>query len=317
MEGFELYLFSFRLFNFDLCSLLARILVACELLLGLGLISGIDRRLVNWLCAAMLGGFSVFLLWRLALGDQESCHCFGDILDMNPWQSLLKNAALGALLAVAWKAPARDAADLLSNLVTSLRRRALRSSADSVTPSAAVSDVHHLRPAVVRLVATIVVAVATFAVVFATNPPSFYFRMVKHDTNLSAQEWRPFSDEFGLSEGKQVVLFLSPLCEHCQHCAAKMQTIIERHDLDSSRIHMVFMTVTDKIEDMDTLIPYFFDQAGMDDPGYDRHIITYDLFIPMTDGMMPLVCLFDSASLVREYTYSTLDESALVSFLSE
>ena len=292
MESFELYIFSFQLFDFDLCSLAARVLVACELLLGLGLVSGIWRRAVNWCSAAMLGGFSAFLLWRILLGDKGSCHCFGDLLDMSPWQSLLKNAVLAVLLALGWKSPLRDAADLVS------------------------SRFPRIKASVCRIAATAVVAIASFTVVFATNPPSIYFRMVRGGNDLSVERWRPFSDEYGLSEGREVVLFMSPLCEHCQHCAAKVSTILERHDLDTSRMHIVFTTVTDQPEDMEKLIPYFYRQAGIKPLGLDTHVITYDLFIPMTDGSMPLVCLFEDGSLVKEYSYSTLSESALVDFLS-
>jgi len=291
MEGFELYIFSFQLFSFDICSLVARLLVACELLLGLGLISGLWRRTVNWLCAAMLGGFSIFLLWRVALGDEGSCHCFGDVLDMNPVQSLVKNAVMGVLLAIGWTAPKRDAAELLASFFSKVR-----------VP-------------VCRIVATIVVSAAVLTVVFAAYPPSFYFRAVNRGHDLSVEKWRPFSDEYGISEGREVVLFLSPLCEHCQHCAAKMKTILDRHDLDTSKMHIVFTTVTDRPEDMEKLIPYFYEQAGIDELGLDTHIITFDLFIPMTDGTMPLVCLFEDAELVKEYSYNTLDESALVDFI--
>jgi len=68
---------------------------------------------------------------------------------------------------------------------------------------------------------------------------------------------------------------------------------------------------------MEKLIPYFYEQAGIDDLGLDTHIITFDLFIPMTDGMMPLVCLFEDGTLIHEYSYSTLDEVSLVDFLTE
>lgn len=282
MESFDLYVFSFRLFSFDLSSLAARFLIIAELLLGLGLMSGFWRKTVNWCCAIMLGGFSLFLAWRWALGDQASCHCFGDVLDMNPWQSLLKNAGLAALLAVGWKAPGKDWLDS-------------------------------------RLWKSIVTAAACIAVtlaVFLFWTPGFWWRIVGHRSeNLVEEKWEPFRDEYGLDKGREVVLFLSPLCEHCQHCISKVSTVIDRHSLPEDRFHLVFMTVTDQPEDMEKLIPYFFEQAPTADRGLDRHIITYDLFLPMTDGMMPLVCLFEDGRLAAEYSYNTLDEKALVDFL--
>lgn len=291
MESFELYIFSFGLFGFDLCSLAARALVAFELTLGLGLASGMWRRTMNWTCAAMLGAFSLFLLWRLALGDKESCHCFGDVLDMNPAQSLLKNAAMGALLALGWNSPKRDLVDMLCRFAK------------------------RLRPATCRIAASLAVIAAAFSLTFAVCPPSIYFRMHRKSVNISEEMWRPYSDEFGFSEGREVVLFLSPVCEHCQHCARKFSTILERHQLDTSRIHIVFMDVADKPEDMSKLIDYFYGQAGVPDPGLDTRTIPFEKMIPMTDGVLPLVCLFEDGALVKEYGYSSLSESSLAGFL--
>lgn len=291
MESFELYVFSFGFLGFDLCSLLSRILVSSELIIGIGLISGIWRRAVNWTCAAMLGVFSIFLLWRWALGDNQSCHCFGDVLEMNPWQSLLKNLVIGALLAFGWDAPKRD-------MVTVLKEK---------FPA--------LRDALCRAVVAATVSLASFSVVFATNPASLYFRIFSRSNSFSEQLWKPVSDEFSLSDGRQAVMFLSPLCEHCQHCASKVSTILLRHDLDLSRLHVVFMTVTDNEADMDVLIPAFYEKAGIKPFDVDTHILGYERFIPMTDGIMPLVCLFEDASLLKEYSYSTLDEKAFVEFL--
>lgn len=291
MESFELYVFSFGFMGFDLCSFLSRVLIASELLLGLGLMSGIWRRVVNWSCASVLLAFSAFLLWRWLSGDDGSCHCFGDVLDMNPWQSLLKNLALAVLLAIGWNRPERDVVDFLASRL----------------------PIH--KTELCRILATLLVCAASFSVVFATNPPSFYFRHRSHSNDLSEQLWRPVSDRLGLSEGRQAVLLFSPLCEHCQHCAAKISTILDRHDLDRSRLHVIFMTVTDNVGDMDKLIPAFYEKAGIAPFDIDTRILGYEEFIPMTDGIMPLVCFFDNASLLQEYGYSTLDEKAFVEFL--
>lgn len=282
IESFDLYIFSFQFFSFDLASLAARFLIIAELLLGLGLMSGFWRRTVNWCCVAMLGALSAFLVWRWALGDNQSCHCFGDVLDMNPWQSLLKNAALALILAIAWKAPSKD----------------------------------WLQSRLWRSLITAAVSIAATLVVFLFWTPGIYWRLLDHHTNsLVEEKWQPYQQDFALGQGREAVLFVSPICEHCQHCVSKVNTIVNRHDLDGSRIHLVFMTVTDDLADMDTLIPYYFEQAGIEDPGFSQNIITYDNFLPMTDGKMPLVCLFEDGTLTAEYSYSTLDEKAFVEFL--
>ena len=105
VNDFELYIFSFGFASFDLCTLVARLVIIGELILGLGLVSGWWHNFVNSVTALLLVGFSGFLIWRMAVGDEGSCHCFGNLVEMNPTQSLVKNVVALAALAFAWSAP--------------------------------------------------------------------------------------------------------------------------------------------------------------------------------------------------------------------
>lgn len=96
--SFELYIYSFGIASFDLCSIGARLLIAYEILLGLWLVSHMAPKLARIATAITLAVFSLFLAWRAAVGDTESCHCLGELVDMSPSVSLLKNAGLFALL---------------------------------------------------------------------------------------------------------------------------------------------------------------------------------------------------------------------------
>jgi len=289
MESFELYIFSFGLFSFDLCSVAARFLICSELLLGLGLVSGLWRKTVNYLCALMLGGFSIFLVWRLAVGDEGSCHCFGDVLDMNPWQSLIKNAVFAALLAGGWNYKLPAFMDKVSKKIW--------------------------------LLVTILLSVACFATVFIVNPPDMVVRWRTGSSDyLVMDKWEQYAEEADVVDDgdHRVVLFLSPYCEHCQHCAAKLTRMIERHDLYTGDFFIVFMYPYDEEgHDMAPLEEAFFEGAGVEDLGIPRLYLSYLEFIPLTRGLQPLVCLFDGTTKVAEYDGLTLDENFLVEFLSE
>ena len=203
IEGFELYLFSFGFAGFDLCSVAARILIAAEFLLGVFLVFNICFRLTRSLVLVSLAGFSAFLLWRLALGDTESCHCMGDLIDMNPLQSLLKNVGMGLLLAFSWGCNGR-----------SMPRQPL---------------------------IALAVSAASFAAVFMAFPPDFYYRGGEGSHDLSMEQFAPVADSLQLSDGRRVVCFYSGSCEHCRHCASKMAGIIRRHSLPTDRISVLFM----------------------------------------------------------------------------
>ena len=98
IDSFEMYLFSFGWFSLGASYLLARLVIAAEYALGLLLIGNFYPRLAFWGSLAMLGGFSLFLAGLLLTGRQDNCHCFGEWVDLNPAQSLLKNAGMLALL---------------------------------------------------------------------------------------------------------------------------------------------------------------------------------------------------------------------------
>lgn len=208
MESFELYVFSFGFAGFDLCSVAARLIVAFEFILGCLLAAGLFHKVTRMLTAVSLGGFSFFLLWRVLDGDTESCHCMGEVVDMNPVQSLLKNIVLALFLALAWNAD------------KSIFRR-------QVLPAALI--------AVVGLVS-----------VFMITPPDFFYRAGRTSDDLVMSEFAPVADSLGYSEGRRVVCFYSATCGHCRHCASKMAGIIRRNGLPTDRFSVIFMQTHEK-----------------------------------------------------------------------
>lgn len=203
LESFELYIFSFDYINFDLASLVARIIVIFEFLMGAGLASGIMFRHSRNLAVLFLAVFSCFLVWRIIAGDEDSCHCMGQLIDMNPAESLLKNIVLAIMLAYVW----------------------------NISPG-------QFR---YRKIAAAVVTCVVISGVFLAFPPDFYYRIGRTSSDLAVEEFMPVADSLGMSEGKCIVCFYSGTCEHCRHSAAKMAGIIRRHDIPEESVHVIFM----------------------------------------------------------------------------
>ena len=203
LESFELYIFSFGFATFDICSLVARAVVIMEFLLGSVLVFNLLHRFTKWITAAFLAIFSIFRLWRMMAGDTESCHCMGDIVDMNPTQSLIKNAFLAIMLAFSWNTDSRV-----------FNRQ--------------------------NLIAFLIAAV-TAVTVFLICPPDFYYRNTSESNDLSQEAFRPVADSLDLSKGRRIICFYSATCEHCRHCASKMAGIIRRHDIPLDSVSVLFM----------------------------------------------------------------------------
>lgn len=105
IDHFEVHVFSYNLLSLNASFLVARLVIVAEMLVGIGLMSDIWHRFVNTCAVLMLAGFTLFLGYAALAGRTDSCQCMGSLVEMNPVQSLLKNAFLLLLLWVAMHAP--------------------------------------------------------------------------------------------------------------------------------------------------------------------------------------------------------------------
>lgn len=98
LDNFELYIYSFNLMNLTLCGLVARAIIACELLVGILLIIKVKYKFAWWLTLLMLIGFSLLLIYVILFRNDSNCHCMGDLVEIKPSMSLIKNLVGIALL---------------------------------------------------------------------------------------------------------------------------------------------------------------------------------------------------------------------------
>lgn len=103
IDSFEMYVYSFGIFPLVPCFYFSRMLIAAELLLGVGLMSHRYHRLSTITSLLFLVVFIGFLVYAQLIGRTDNCHCFGDLLPFNPVQSILKNAVLIVAILFAYK----------------------------------------------------------------------------------------------------------------------------------------------------------------------------------------------------------------------
>ena len=103
MDKFEIYIYSYHFFSLNFSFLVARAAIIAELVLGIGLASNCFHKLMWWGSVLMLLGYTGLLCYALVLGRTDNCHCFGDYLQFNPWQSIVKNVVLLALFALVYR----------------------------------------------------------------------------------------------------------------------------------------------------------------------------------------------------------------------
>ena len=91
VDKFELYVYSFNFLSLSLSYIAARLLIAFEFLLGVALVVNIFNKYVMRTTLITLVGFTLFLLYLILIGRTDNCHCFGEYVQFNPIESIVKN----------------------------------------------------------------------------------------------------------------------------------------------------------------------------------------------------------------------------------
>lgn len=208
MDQFEIYIYSYHFFSLNFSFLVARFAIIVEMVLGIMLITNCLHKLIWWGSMAMLGGYSLLLIYALTIGRTDSCHCFGDFLQLDPKMSLLKNGVLILLFLLiykmeGWKTPFRC------------------------------------------LILCLAVMVSTIGV-FVASPPDNFTAAYAPEHNLQKALFDEILDDapldsLPLKEGKQVVGIFSTSCEYCQLAAHKLSLMQQFYGFPKERITYLFM----------------------------------------------------------------------------
>jgi len=79
---------------------LAIIICASEIILGVMLLIGYKTRLTLWLLFAQIAFFTFLTFYSACFNKVTHCGCFGDFLQLKPWESFWKDIALMILITI-------------------------------------------------------------------------------------------------------------------------------------------------------------------------------------------------------------------------
>ena len=278
IDAFDLYLFEHHLFGYNLTGTLSRLLIGVECLLGLFLIIGIRIRETYWLTLLMLAGFTLYLLLQPLLFNlsEDDCHCFGNWIHFNRWQSIGKNAVLVLLLL-----PARPKGN---------------------------------RPQPWHRWAAPLIAALCILGFLLINPPDYLYRKWhgetgKVDTELYYTALKNSERESDFQEGRQLVCFYSTGCRHCRNAATKMDLMKRFHQWEATTIRCIFWQ-SDRSE---TEIADFFEKNHLEPIPYTT--LPVDTFLHIIEGKMPTILFSDNGKIVRAVNYIQMDEKEMNRFL--
>ena len=208
MDQFEIYIYSYHFFSLNASFMVARLAIILELVLGIGLISNCLHKLMWWGSVAMLVAYTLLLIYAIIIGRTDSCHCFGDVLQFDPKQSLIKNLVLLFLFLLIfrmeeWKTPFR------------------------------------------WLILCLAVMASTIGV-FVASPPDNFTPAYAPEQNLQLVLFDEMLDDkpldsLNLKEGKQIVCFFSTGCEYCQMAAHKLSLMQQFYGFPKENITYLFI----------------------------------------------------------------------------
>lgn len=215
MDKFEIYIYSYHFFSLNASFIVARLAIILELVLGIGLVSHTLHNLYWWGSMAMLGGYTLLLIYALTLGRTDSCHCFGDFLQLDPKQSLIKNGVLVLFFLLIYRMESRK------------------------TPFR-------------WLILCLTVMVSTIAV-FVISPPDNLTSNANPEQNLQIELFNEMLDDapldsLSLHDGKQVVCFFSTSCDYCQMAARKLSLMQQFYGFPKENITYLFMGNEESID---------------------------------------------------------------------
>ena len=205
IDNFELYIYSFNIFSFTMSGLAARAVIACELLVGILLIAKVKYKEAWWLTMLMLVGFSLLLVYVILFRNDSNCHCMGDLVEIKPSLSLIKNLLVIALMLLIRK-----------------------------------EEDYRFRGRVSVLVIAILTAIA---VPFALFPMDNIYNLFSKTSTKSCNEAEFNSflqdsvmQDIHLDEGNFIVGVVSSGCKFCRIGCLKMSEMVTFNKIDSTKV---------------------------------------------------------------------------------
>ena len=207
IDSFEVYIYSFGIVNFVTTTFLSRLLIFIELLIGISLVLKIYFKKIWWFTMLIMVGFTLFLVYTAIFRNDSNCHCFGDLIELDPTQSIIKNIIVLVLLLMIRKEQSHDYKPLLRKCLVGL----------SLVISLVVSFV---------LLPMDVVYNKIYSEEENVNSVAFYESL--NDSTF-----------VNLKNGRYLINYALAGCKYCRIGAEKLTLMVDRHQISHDRVKFI------------------------------------------------------------------------------
>lgn len=295
LDEFELYIYSFNICSFILSTVLARLLIAFEFLLGVFLLLKIYYKKTWWLTLFTMIGFTLFLVYVALFRNDSNCHCFGNLVELNPIHSIFKNVITIVLLLF------------------------IQKENDHLLPKrkwiiGIVFAVSLIVPFVVFPMDTLYQkfvsedrSINTMALEQAKTDSIFCARIMIHeDKSTDSITFSIDSSLFHIDSGSFLMCYVSSSCHFCKLGLKKIHLITQQNNIHPSKIKvMVF-------GDSQSIIDFIKETESFKN---DFYWISPMVAIDITFGIFPTFVWMQHGAIIQSGDFRSINEKELVNFL--
>lgn len=317
IDTFETYVYSFHILSFTLAEVAARCLIALEFVTGCFLLLKAQYRWAWWVATLMTAGFTLFLVYVVLFRNDANCHCFGDLIPIEPLHSIYKNIGILAALFFAYRQPEK-------------RLSLCRDEETGKRPSFIADDYSKK----FKLWLLGISGGVAFVVLFILFPPNAVYSWVYSDNDLVATniydqayadssfylklsevEYRADQDtvvfrndtaRLDLDSGSYVLAVVSSGCKYCRQSCDLVNNIFERNNLDSNKLKVL-------VWGSDESIAHFMKETKT--WKYEFHQISPYLAIDLVYGNFPTFAFVEDGKVVEAFDYRGVNERKIVEFV--
>ena len=278
IDEFEIYIYSFDIFSFLLTTFVSRIIIIGEFILGLFLILKINYKLICRLTFISLILFTLFLIYVAIFRQDANCHCFGELVELSPLESIIKNLVMIVLL-------------MLGQRTTSSKLKAQSSK--------------------------LLVLSSTFLVFIISPPDSIYKMIYSTEKEISTVDlYKSFDEvvkidftEEGLvfdsissfkEKENQLIVIVSSGCKYCRLGLKKLSLIMKNEDLATDNVDIFIWGSPEGIED-------FRNETMTEDYSY-WHIMP-NRAIEITYGRFPIFIFLKEKDIIKIGDFRDVDDA--------
>lgn len=319
IDTFEIYVYSFHILSFTLTAVAARCLIALEFVTGCFLVAKVQYRWAWWCATLMTAGFTLFLLYVVLFRNDANCHCFGELIPVEPLHSIFKNIAILALLVFAYKQSE-------SRLFYSFHKD------EETGNSIRILEKDYTKKFKIWLLG--ISGGLAFVVLFILFPPNAVYSWIFSDNDrvdtrifdkayadssfylhLTDVEYREADDtvvfkndtaRLDLDRGNYIVAVVSSGCKYCRQSCDLVNNIFEHNGLDTNKWKVL-------VWGPDESISKFIKETKT--WKYEFHQISPFLAIDLVYGSFPTFIFITDGKVVDAFDYRGVNEGKIVEFL--